>query len=185
MKDIEDLQSDELFILNSTGGFRPSLFTVSEDNEVYEWENINSDDYPDYEVVELPHSFAGSDQIGVNVHEAIDSRSDQNGSDFRNKFQDYDEVKSEDNVCTKEHSRPISEISAISDDTQEEPILEPLRKLFQMQQQSQDLSNISGLNTSNQVFKEHDVGVDHVDRVGSRRSSNVSSRNESLFDIFF
>ena len=91
-------------MLNSIGGFRPSLFTVSEDSEVPEWANINPDDYPDYTVLELPNSFAGSDRSGVNVHEARDSSSARSNSDFRNECcsQDYDEVKSEENVCTKE-----------------------------------------------------------------------------------
>ena len=50
MKDIEELKKDDLFSLNSNGGFIPNLVTVSEDRIM---------DHTEYEVMELPHYNTG------------------------------------------------------------------------------------------------------------------------------
>ncbi len=191
MKDIEDLQKDELFVLNSTGGFRPSLVTVSEEYEVHEWTNVDSVDHPEYTVLE----FSLNDQRRVedvacgkeikNADDASNAQDDIQSTQEYN-FHDHGENKSEDDLSLRRPSRPISEISALSDDTYEYPNLEPLHTMCQ--NQSQDFSNASQSimdDKGNREF-QHDTDEEYVEKNRSKRNRSASSsKNESLFDIFF
>ena len=149
MKDIEELKKDELFSLNSNGGFIPNLVTVSEDRIM---------DHTEYEVMELPHYNTGGGRsvTGFKSPRRGDSNSnncnkdtsrdvdgtianDCNGNNFdmESDIESKSEYDEEVAIAALNESRPVSAISAISDDTNEgkrKGNLELIRKLLEIQQ---------------------------------------------------